>query len=147
MKMELPINHQNFLIAPTLDYQNWKFSGDHTDWQTFDDKFRAVIDETDIPVINKFSYLQSLLQGEAASAIAGLALTAENYVIAKDILRKRFGRPERIIFTHIQKLLETVWSLNSRDSSTPIDLWRLHDELQAKCEVFTTWASAVRRMV
>ncbi|GFR71744.1 Gypsy retrotransposon integrase-like protein 1 [Elysia marginata] len=109
-----------------------KFSGDYTEWQTFIDKFRAVVDEADLPAVNKFTYLQSLLQGEAASAIAGLSLTAENYAVAKDILRKRFGRTERIIFSHVQKLLETNWSSNSTVGSTPLNLWRLHDDLQAR---------------
>ncbi|GFS21413.1 Gypsy retrotransposon integrase-like protein 1 [Elysia marginata] len=109
-----------------------KFSGYYTEWQTFIDKFRAVVDEADLPAVNKFTYLQSLLQGEAASAIAGLSLTAENYAVAKDILRKRFGRTERIIFSHVQKLLETNWSSNSTVGSTPSNLWRLHDDLQTR---------------
>ena len=79
--------------------------------------------------MNKFTYLQSLLQGEAASAVSGLALTAENYGTARDILVKQFGRPERIIFSHIQKLLQNNVSLSSRDSFTPIHLCELHDEI------------------
>ena len=107
-----------------------KFSGDYAEWQTFWDKYRAVINESEtVPVVNKFTYLQSLLQGEADSAVSGLSLTAENYETAKDILVKRLGRPERIIFSHIQKFLQSNVSLSSRDSFTPIHLWKLHDEI------------------
>ena len=79
--------------------------------------------------MNKNTYLQSLLQGEASSAVSGLSLTAENYETAKDILVKQFARPERIIFSHIQKFLQNNVSLSSRDSFTPIHLWKLHDEI------------------
>ena len=101
-----------------------KYSGDYTKWQPFWDKFTAVIDQSNLPVVNKFTYLQSLLQGEAAAAIAGLSLTTENYTTAKAILEKRFGRKERIIFGHIQQLLKPILTNGS-------NLWRLHDEIQA----------------
>ena len=101
-----------------------KYSGDYTKWQPFWDKFTAVIDQSNLPVVNKFTYLQSLLQGEAAAAIAGLSLTTENYTTAKAILEKRFGRKERIIFGHIQQMLKPILTNGS-------NLWRLHDEIQA----------------
>ena len=37
-----------------------KFSGVLTDWQSFWERFVALVDDTDIPVISKFCYLQSL---------------------------------------------------------------------------------------
>ena len=92
-----------------------KFSGEYTEWQTFWDKFRAVIDSNNsIPTVNKFTYLQSLLQGEAAATISGLSLTETNYSTAKTLLQTRFGRPERIIFSHIQRLLQTNLFLTSK---------------------------------
>ncbi|KAK3744252.1 hypothetical protein RRG08_020512 [Elysia crispata] len=107
-----------------------KFSGEYTEWQTFWDKFRAVIDSNNsIPTVNKFTYLQSLLQGEAAATISGLSLTETNYSTAKTLLQTRFGRPERIIFSHIQRLLQTNLFLTSKESSLPAHLWRLHDEI------------------
>ena len=41
--------------------------------------------------VNKFTYLQPLLQKEAKDSIAGLALTSANYQAAIEILKKRFG--------------------------------------------------------
>ena len=78
-------------------------------------------------MVNTFTYLQSLLQGEAAAAIAGLSLTTENYTTAKTILEKRFGRKERITFGHIQQLLK-MQPISTNGSG---NLWRLHDEIQA----------------
>jgi len=37
--------------------------------------------------------------------IRGIAVTAGNYKVACDLLKERFGRPEQIIFAHIQALL------------------------------------------
>ena len=92
-----------------------KFSGEYTEWQTFWDKFRAVIDSNNsIPTVNKFT---------------SLSLTETNYSTAKTLLQTRFGRPERIIFSHIQRLLQTNLFLTSKESSLPAHLWRLHDEI------------------
>ncbi|GFR77861.1 hypothetical protein ElyMa_002248700 [Elysia marginata] len=103
-----------------------KFSGDHTQWQPFWDKFQAVVDKSDLAFVTKFTYLQSLLKGEAAAAISGLSLTESNYSIACDILIKRFGRKERIVFGHIQELL----NLDSTGKAVE-SLWALYDELQS----------------
>ena len=51
-----------------------KFSGVLTEWQSFWDRFVAFVDETDIPIISQFCYLQSLLEGEAKSVIQALSL-------------------------------------------------------------------------
>ena len=75
-----------------------KFSGELTEWQSFWDRFEALVDQSELPDISKFSYLQSLLQGEARSVIQGLALSSANYKVACDLLTDRFGRRERIIF-------------------------------------------------
>lgn len=112
---------------PTLEIE--KFDGDYTKWSTFWDKFTAVIDCSNIPIVNKFTYLQSLLLGEAAAAIRGLSLTESNYSSAKELLQQRFGRPERIIFGHIQQLLKT--GSTKEGSSHTTSLWGLYDEIQA----------------
>lgn len=101
-----------------------KFSGTVTEWCPFWDKFNAVVHNSSLPEVTKFTYLQSVLKGEASDAIKGLATTSESYDIARDILVKRFGRKERIIFGHIQKLLATPSAKHST-------LWSLHDDLLA----------------
>ncbi|XP_066961178.1 uncharacterized protein [Macrobrachium rosenbergii] len=44
-----------------------KFSEVLTEWQSFWDRFVALVDDSDILIISKFCYLQSLLEGEAKS--------------------------------------------------------------------------------
>ena len=74
------------------------FDGDIIEFQCFWDKFSAIIDSReDLPKVNKFSYLQSLLRGEAKSSLQGLSLTDINYDTAKQLLVKRFGRKEKVI--------------------------------------------------
>ncbi len=99
--LSLPPKHSVHL--PQLDLGT--FDGDVVKWQSFWDKFVAVIDETDMPAVAKFSYLVAALEGEAQQVIRGMAVTEKNYAVVCNLLKERFGRPERIIFAHIQSLL------------------------------------------
>ena len=104
-----------------------KFSGDVLEWQSFWDQFKVNVHDSDLPVVSKFSYLLSLLQGEAKQAVQGLSMTSDHYKTACKILEDRYGRTERIIFTHIQKLLNIT--IPSKCSISV--LWKLNDDLQA----------------
>ena len=104
-----------------------KFSGDVLEWQSFWDQFKVNVHDSDLPVGSKFSYLLSLLQGEAKQAVQGLSMTSDHYKTACKILEDRYGRTERIIFTHMQKLLNI--SIPWKCSISV--LWQLNDDLQA----------------
>ena len=81
------------------------FNGNVLQWQSFWDQFTAVVHCSDLPQISKFTYLRSLLEGEAKEAVQGLSLTERHYEEACRILVDRFGKPEKIIFQHVQELL------------------------------------------
>ena len=51
--------------------------------------------------IEKFNYLNSLLEHSANEAISGYALTAANYREAVATLEKRFGNKQLIIDKHL----------------------------------------------
>ena len=55
--------------------------------------------------IEKFTYLRSLVDGNAESAIAGLPLTSANYKGALEILQNRFAQKQVIINAHMDTLL------------------------------------------
>ena len=57
--------------------------------------------------MDKFNYLQSLLEGSAAKAIQGLMLTETNYDCANEILEGRFGRGKQIIAANVDDFLKT----------------------------------------
>ena len=67
------------------------------------------------------------MKGEAKAAVQGMSMTSVNYKSACDILEKRFGRLERIIFSHIQELSNISVP---RQPKVPI-LWKMYDSLQA----------------
>ena len=59
------------------------FSGNYTCWKSFKEIFEATVHRgTDLTNIEKFTYLQSLLDETASQAIEGFPLTAENYTAA-----------------------------------------------------------------
>ena len=78
--------------------------------------------------MNKFSYLQSLLEGDAKTCIQGLAPTAKHYDIACNLLKERYGRPEKLIFAHIQGLLSLASPATKGRAPLPM-LWKMQDEL------------------
>lgn len=106
------------LVLPT-------FSGNVLEWPSFWDQFIAAVDSTDLPDVTKFTYLRSLLEGEAKESIMGLSLTSVHYNNACQILKDRFGRKERIIFSHVQELL----SLSSASHDSLSSLRKLQDSL------------------
>ena len=72
-----------------------KFSGDVLDWPEFWDIFRVAVHENiDIPPVQKFVYLKSLLTGEAAGYVANFKTEEANYDVAVERLQSRYGKDE-----------------------------------------------------
>ena len=67
--------------------------------------------------MDKFNYLNSVLEGPAARSIAGLTLTASNYENAVEILQDRFGKPQQIVSAHMDELIKLQPSHNDRPAS------------------------------
>ena len=83
-----------------------KFSGDPTAWTPFWDSYESAIHRNpDLTDIDKFNYLQSLVEHSAAEAIAGLTLSSSNYGEAITVLKKRFGNKQQLINKHMEALL------------------------------------------
>ena len=115
-----------------------KFNGTLTKWQQFWDNFEAVVDTSDLPLVSKFTYLQSLLEGEARRTIEGLALSKSNYITACQLLKDRYGRRERIVFAHIQGLLN-MGTLGQERSASTSELRKLQEELLAHIRSLEVW--------
>ena len=95
-----------------------KFKGDVTDWTSFWDSFKsAVHSNVQLSNIDKFNYLNSLLEGTAARTIQGLTLSEANYNSAIEILQERFGRPQQIISAHMDEILKIQACPSERASS------------------------------
>ena len=121
------VGAENSVKLPKLELP--KFKGNLTEWQTFWDKFQALVHESNLSVISKFTYLHSLLEGEALAVVQGKAITNDNYKKACHMLENRFGRKKRIIFEHIQGLLNVTMPNPCGKGSRVSNLWKLQDEL------------------
>jgi hypothetical protein len=53
----------------------------------------------------KFNFLNSRLSGDGKALLLGLVPTNDNYTVAIDLLKKRFGQPAKIIMAHMRALV------------------------------------------
>ena len=105
-----------------------KFDGDIIQWVTFWDAYKSAIHtNAKLSNIDKYTYLQSLLEGSAREAISGLPLTSDNYEEAISILEARFGDKQRIIHRHMDILLgiDAVTSIHNLTA-----LRKLYDKVE-----------------
>ena len=83
-----------------------RFNGDLTKWAMFWDSFESSIHNyPGLSDIDKFNYLNTLLEGPVSEAISGLKLTTANYSEPVTILKRRFGKKQLIITKHMEVLL------------------------------------------
>ena len=105
----------NTVKLPKLDMIS--FSGDKLRWTEFWDAFEnAVHNNKKLSNIEKFNYLKSKLSGEAYRAILGLTLSKENYEIAIDILKERFGNNQEVIDLHYNQMINLFPATNTTSS-------------------------------
>ena len=103
-----------------------RFKGDVTQFRTFWDTFESQVHSNPgLTKIDKFSYLVSLLEGTASRAIDSLPVTEENYDSLVDILKKRFGKPQKLISAHMEELLK----LNTCTLDKPSQLHFLYHKM------------------
>ena len=90
---------------PTLKIE--AFDGNWENWQPFWENFDCAINKNDeLSNIQKMTYLRNLVHGQAYSAINGLSLSNENYIIALDILKQRFSNKQLTVSFYMKKLLK-----------------------------------------
>ena len=83
-----------------------RFNGEVTKFPTFWQSFDCAVNQNPgVSSVQKFSYLLSLLDGQAFRALQGLEITEENYEHAIEILNSRFGNKQQIINEHMSALL------------------------------------------
>ena len=92
-----------------------RFAGDITSFPTFWQSFECTVHRNaNVPAIQKFSYLLSLVDGNARRALEGLELTEGNYEHAIEILKTRFGNKQQIINEHMAALLRLQGHSNEK---------------------------------
>ena len=87
---------ENKVKLPRIELS--KFNGDIIEWKGFWDQFKSTVHEdNNISAIQKFSYLGTILEDSALSAMSGLILSAEYYGQALEILQARNGNNQVLI--------------------------------------------------
>ena len=84
------------------------FYGDIMKFPTFWDAFSPLVHK--ILKVSRFykrTYLKAVMKGNAAGALDSYPTTAESYNPAVKALKKRFGRNQAIIRSHIKDLLSS----------------------------------------
>lgn len=98
-------------------------------WQGFWEQFeRAVHDNPDFGNTDKFVYLKSYLGGEAERSIEGLRMCNDNYPIAINILKERYGARGKIISHHMNNVVK----LSPVESTDLKGLRTLYDTCQVE---------------
>ena len=89
---------------PTLQIPT--FSGNPLKRTAFWDAFNAAVHENaSLSAVEKFTYLRGRLTGEALSSLSGVPLTNDNYLVALDLLKERFGDVQTIVDAHYVALI------------------------------------------
>lgn len=105
----------NFHKLPKLALPT--FNGDILRWQSFWDSFESTIHlNASLTEVQKFAYLQSQLEGPAASTIYGFSLTNANYTRAVSLLQERFGKRHKITHATMQALIQLPAPYNTISS-------------------------------
>lgn len=82
------------------------FEGDINKWYAFWQIFEANIHQReDLSIIEKLTYLLSLLRGEPSRIVSGFAATAENYMDVIKILQQNYGQKSRIEELNVKRIL------------------------------------------
>lgn len=81
------------------------FHGDILEWSSFKDTFDSAIgNNPDLSKVQKFTYLKTLVKGEALRHIADLTLTDANYDIAYQQLHDRYQNKRKITMALLDRL-------------------------------------------
>ena len=82
------------------------FSGEKLKWAEFWDSFEAAVHlNTSLSEVEKLNYLISKLSGEAKDSVSGIQLSNENYQVAVELLKERYGDKQAVVTSHYTELI------------------------------------------
>lgn len=115
-------NSKSTIKLPTITLPT--FDGSYDLWIEFRDTYLSIIHNSkDLDDIQKFHYLKSSLKGNALQVIKSLECSADNYVIAWDLLENRYNNSKLLIHNHVKSL----FSLQSLHKDSPAHIRKLID--------------------
>lgn len=114
-----------------------KFSGNLLDWFEFKDRFEAAVHKVDIPIINKFTYLQKALTGPAAEMLGRWGIKENNYEDGWKRLTDKFSKRYPLACVYLGKFFAL---------SKPKDRLATAEELQHMANITMTTLHQLRAM-
>ena len=104
------------------------FDGDPKKYNAFKDLYEVAVEKReDLSDVERFTYLQSFLEGEALRAVEGLEITDENYAQAKEILENRYGNKQLIVNSHMEEMVTIPEVADERDTN---GLREMYDKME-----------------
>lgn len=111
------------------------FHGKYETWYSFRDIFNSLVHiRTDLTEIDKFLYLKICCKDDALNLIESLDVTADNYSIAFELLRKRYENPKAIINFHVHNIL---FNLPNVVKESPVHIRKLLDTVHQHLSALT----------
>ncbi|XP_055604311.1 uncharacterized protein LOC129752562 [Uranotaenia lowii] len=108
------------------------FNGSLEQWLNFHDLFVSLVhSSSDLSNIQKFYYLRSSLSGDALKLIQTIAISANNYPVAWNLLVEHFQNPLRVKQTYVDSLFE--FSQLKKESAS--DLHSLVERFEANVRI------------
>ncbi|XP_036143402.1 uncharacterized protein LOC118645800 [Monomorium pharaonis] len=103
-----------------------KFSDDYQEWYPFYNTFQSIVhNNTNLTNIQRFHYLISSLEGDAAHIIQSIKITPENYQEAMTLLKQRYD-DKRVI---IQERVKALYDLSIVAKENYVALRKLVDNV------------------
>ncbi len=94
------------------------FSGNLLEFREFWEMYEATVHlKAGLSAVEKFNLLKTYLKGDAEALVKGFSITSENYQMAVDMLKERYGRKEIVISSHMAQLQSLVAGLEARPST------------------------------
>ncbi|UYV69801.1 hypothetical protein LAZ67_7000777 [Cordylochernes scorpioides] len=97
--------NKNYVNLPKLELPC--FDGKLENWISFSNVFKTtIIDNSQLTNIVKLQYLKTCLKGKALILVNHIPITENNFVLAWDLLEKRYDNKRDLIFNLIQRIID-----------------------------------------
>ncbi|UYV61031.1 hypothetical protein LAZ67_1003189, partial [Cordylochernes scorpioides] len=97
--------NKNYANLPKLELPF--FDGKLENWISFSNVFKTtIIDNSQLTNIVKLQYLKTCLKGKALVLVNHIPITENNFVLAWDLLEKRYDNKRDLIFNLIQRIID-----------------------------------------
>ena len=114
----------NSVRLPKLEIPS--FSGEKLKWTEFWDSFEAAVHlNMSLSDVEKLNYLISKLKGEAKSSVSGILLSNENYQVAVELLKERYGDKQAVVTSHYTEMINLKQAPNN-----PKGLQNLYNQVE-----------------